>query len=151
MKISIRKAKIEDAEALSDLAHELNLFHDNDTKPSAEKFREDWQHIDAYIAEENGSPVGFLSGYNNYQFHNATLRFEIQNLYVKESYRRHGVAKKLCANVIKEKQALGVEKFSLGVDENNSEAINFYESMGFKKGPQSNLRYALSGDELKIF
>jgi ribosomal protein S18 acetylase RimI-like enzyme len=144
-----RKARPEDAEQLAEMAYELNLFHGEDIRISPDVIRRDWPHIEAYVVEQDGALAGFLSGFDNYQFHTATLRFEIQNLHVREKARRKGIGRILMQGVIKEKYRAGIRKFSLGVMAHNQQARMFYESMGFAQRPVDNLRYVLTGESLE--
>jgi len=55
---------------------------------------------------------------------------EIDDIYIKEEYRRQGIGKKLIEEV--EKRADKCENITLEVNENNISAIKFYESLGYK-------------------
>ena len=134
-RILYRKANIEDVEQLSILVGQLNQFHNDATIISSEILRRDWAHIEAFVAEDTGNTqlVGFVSGYNGYQFHTGTPRYEIQNLHVSELYRRKGIAKALISFVVAQKFSEGGRKFALGVDNDNKVAREFYISLGFEE------------------
>lgn len=150
-KFTFRKADIKDAIELAELAYELNLFHGDDIKPEPEQFIKDWDRFEAFVVTADEVIIGFASGYDTYQFHTGTVRFEIQNLHVKEEFRGQGVAKKLFRNLILLKHKEGVRKFSLGVQSENKIARAFYESFGFEQRPHNNLRYAFGDEKLKKF
>jgi ribosomal protein S18 acetylase RimI-like enzyme len=127
-----RKAVLGDADQLADLAHEMNLFHDDDTRPSPELLRKHWGFYDVYVVDRRGQGfVGYAAGYSMFQFHTATPGFEIQNIAVTKRFRRAGIGRKLMEGVILEKYAVGIRKFTLGVECKNESARAFYKSMGF--------------------
>ena len=55
---------------------------------------------------------------------------EIIDIYVKESYRRKGIAVSLINEILKD---YNVENITLEVSSINNSAINLYEKLGFKK------------------
>ena len=146
-----RRAKIEDANKLAELAYELNLYHGENIKPTAEKFIKDWKYFEAFVIETHGQIIAFTIGYLTYQFHTAILRFEIQNLHVQEEFRGLGVASMLFKNLILAKHKEGVRKFSLGVQVENKIARSFYEKFGFDERPQNQVRYVFGGKKLEEF
>ncbi len=72
----------------------------------------------------NNTLVGFITFKIMYE------KCEIEDIYIEEEYRRQGIGKKLLEEV--EKKANKCENITLEVNENNSVAIKFYESLGFK-------------------
>jgi len=149
----IRKATPEDADQLADLAHELNLFHQDDTRPAPELLRKHQANYEAFVAESvNGKLAGYAAGYNTFQFHTATPGFEIQNMAVAAKFRRKGVGRGLIQRLITEKYNLGVRKFTLGVDNDNVSARAFYKAMGFtERDFGSAKRCYLRDDDLDRF
>ncbi len=130
--VRIRKAVPEDAGQLADLAHELNLFHDDDTRPSSVLLRDHWEYFEALVAETaDRRLVGYAAGYGTFQFHTATPGFEIQNIAVGGDFRRTGIGRKLMEGLILEKYAVGIRKFTLGVECVNESARAFYRALGF--------------------
>jgi ribosomal protein S18 acetylase RimI-like enzyme len=146
-----REAELPDLEAIAKLVYELNLYHDDDFEPCAKTLKRDWGFFEPYVVCSGASVVGFLVGYNGYKFHAATRRFEIQNLYVKETYRHRGVGRMLFENVIKLKYENGIEHFSLAVYIDNKVARSFYEAVGFNACPMQDMRYVLKANALQSF
>jgi ribosomal protein S18 acetylase RimI-like enzyme len=144
-----RKATLSDLPQLEQLAYELNLFHGDNTRPSAERLKQDWNKFEVYIVLDGNKIVGFIAGYQTYQFHSATLSFEIQNVFVTETHRRHGIGRLIFEQTIRLKYAEGIHSFKLGVWETNHQARAFYENFGFELKTQPNLRYALAGERLE--
>ena len=143
--MKIRPATYDDIPAMAELVYQLNQFHNEEVKPTPQDYHDNWEGFNAYVAEDdNGDLIGFLSGYDCYQFHTAIKRFEIQNLFVAEQARRQGVAKKLIDDVIARKRKQGVTQFTLGVLEFNKDAIKFYEAYGLEQSTTPARRYRLS-------
>ncbi len=151
--IHIRKATEADAEQLADLAHELNLFHQDDTRPDPALLSEHHDRFEAYVAESlDGTLVGYVAGYTTFQFHTATPGFEIQNISVKEKRRRVGIGRMLMEAVIWEKYRAGIRKFTLGVENEKLAARAFYQSLGFVERDFGNSkRCYLRDDDLERF
>jgi len=57
---------------------------------------------------------------------------EIHELAVKKDFWGHGIGKMLMKMALKHIKKLGLKKAGLWVGENNREAIQFYEKLGFK-------------------
>ena len=67
-------------------------------------------------------------------------RLLLRNLWVSESLRRQGIARRLMAAVESECESQGVELLSLEVDRSNTAAISLYEDLGFTEPEQSGLQ-----------
>ncbi|MCI5059627.1 MAG: GNAT family N-acetyltransferase [Alphaproteobacteria bacterium] len=151
--ISIRPAKTADLGQLVDLTHQLNLYHKDDFKPSVQKLKQDWNHFECYVAESTQGPlIGFAVGYPTYQFHSATRRYEIQNLYVEKTHQKQGIGRRLMLSVINDQYQNGTECFCLTVNTNNDNARNFYRSLGFREKIRGDsVRTKLYGPALQNF
>ena len=146
-----RRADKNDAEELVVLSHELNLYHGSNEIPDCKKLTQYWNRFSVFVVTVEEEIVGYLSGYESFQFHSATLGFEVQNLYVKENYRKMGIGKLLMQKVIAIKYHEGVERFALGAQLDNHIAREFYMNLGFSEREQDHARYFLTGDSLKEF
>lgn len=80
----------------------------------------------AYKAVEGGETVGYISG----QF--VIDEFNINNVVVKEAYRRKGIASALLSEVVKQCKREKIIKIYLEVAQSNEAAKNLYEKFGFK-------------------
>jgi len=151
--ITLREATPDDAEQLADLAHELNVFHDDPTRPSPEALREHFPHYHAVVAQDTrGRLVGYITGYHTFQFHTGTPGFEVQNIAVTQRCRRTGVGRRLMAALILEHYRQGVRKFTLGVEKQNPDALAFYQSLGFaERDFGETWRCYLIGEPLEAF
>ena len=130
--VQIRKAVVTDVDQLASLAHELNLFHDDDTRPSPDLLRQHWGKYESFVAvAQEHELVGYIAGHATYEFHTATPGYKIQNMAVTRGHRRSGVGRALMYWVVFEKYETGIRNFSLGVEDGNDTALAFYRSMGF--------------------
>jgi ribosomal protein S18 acetylase RimI-like enzyme len=82
------------------------------------------RHEDVWLAEENGSPVGFLA-----IRHSRTEGWEVlEKLYVDPEAQSRGIGTAL----LDQAKALRPDGLHLWVFQKNTEAIRFYERHGFK-------------------
>ena len=58
---------------------------------------------------------------------------EIKRMFVKKSFRRKGLGKKLLNNIINKAKKLGIVKIKLYTSTFNLPAVSFYQKMGFKQ------------------
>ncbi len=79
-----------------------------------------------------GTVIGGYDGRRGYLYHLGVL----------PRFRRHGVGRRLVAEVCRRLAALGCPKLNLSVAEGNENAIRFYRSLGFE------LRHLQMGKEL---
>ena len=143
-KLNIRKAKIEDLNALVNLRKEHFIYEIeilNNTLldiswPESEDSREDLKYFILseviYIAEVGDLPVGYICGEVNlkkawYKENIASLT----NLFVKKEYRKKGIGKYLVDYFKDDVSSRGINKIEVNVMSNNISAIEFYEEYGF--------------------
>lgn len=81
--------------------------------------------IDFLVAEVDSNAVGFISFCKN------ETKSSIQGLYIKEQFRKQGIAKVLIEEAIK--NLTSCHSIKVVASKVNSEAINLYESQGFKE------------------
>ncbi|HSA83505.1 MAG TPA: GNAT family N-acetyltransferase [Patescibacteria group bacterium] len=88
-----------------------------------------------YIAEMDGKIVGFTTfkkGHAQYDDNAITEYGWVLELFVEESYRKHGVGKQLIDEAAKVFQAQGITHLKLDVSTHNNNALKFYEDNGFE-------------------
>lgn len=143
--LKIRKAKIEDLNALINLRQEHFWYEKNELGNelldinwvSSNDSREDFKYFILeqiiFIAEIDDVPVGYICGEINikkpWYAENIAI---LTNLFVKEKYRRKNVGKYLLdyfKDVVKE---FRINKIEVNSIYNNDIAFNFYEKNGFK-------------------
>lgn len=115
----IRLATLNDIESLNSL---LKVFHILLTE---EEFRT--HPFSKYILYKEGRElIGFLNYEEIYE------RYEIDYIYVKEEYRRKGIASQMLSFLLKEAEKKEIDNITLEVSKNNKEARNLYDKHGFK-------------------
>ena len=105
------------------------------------------------IENAQGQIAGFAAGYFTYSFHEGCAGFEIQNFFIREECRGKGLGRQLIASVIRFATSRGCERVSLGAEAGNTDAIRFYESIGFTKGKTAGdvQRFYIDKEHLSLF
>lgn len=119
----LRQAKSEDAKHIEKLEREI--FNSGWTLENIQAML----NSDAFavVEEINDEIIGYASYYIHID------EGDINNIAVKESYRKQGKGKALVLALIDDAKSRNVKKLFLEVRENNTVAIKLYESLGFKK------------------
>lgn len=91
-----------------------------DVERSARSWKESLRTGIAWIAEQNGAPVGFGHSHND----------EVTTLYVRQADHRHRVGSTLLDHCFDEVACLGHARAHLWVLENNFAARRFYQRLG---------------------
>lgn len=126
MKTNIRKAKINDLEAIKEIEDEsfripftkADLLYEISQNPVS----------NFLVLEKDGNVIGFIDYWVT--FDSAT----IDQIAIKKSERNQGFAKILLEKSINDLKELGeVSFFTLEVRASNEPAINLYKSFGFQK------------------
>lgn len=89
--------------------------------------------VTVLVAEsEDGILAGFVAGFAIYSFQEGKTNFEVQNLFVAESFRRQRIGEVLMMNIMQTaRQRYGEVSFKLGALHWNSGALEFYKQLGF--------------------
>lgn len=143
--MEIRKAKKEDMKDIQNLRYLLGKYEKdlglNIVVPEwayTEVGEKDFNYFlnDQYIfvATENNKIVGFITGeiLKKKAWYNVQLG-EINNIFVLKEYRQKGIGKKLIETIINSFKEEGITNIQLYTFSNNTDAIKFYEKIGFKK------------------
>jgi diamine N-acetyltransferase len=132
MPVTIRKAGAEDLPRILTLIKEFALFQRTPEKVTvtAEQMQEDRDLFRCFIAEtEDGEAVGFASFFFAYYSWTGKAVY-LDDLYVREAFRKQGIGKRLLQSVIDLARQEGCRKVRWQVSKWNTHAIHFYESMG---------------------
>ncbi len=135
-KYMIKRARIEDAVVLADLA--MHMWTDHVLKDLTEEFRQLAMNDDAvcfikyvydkpiafaqcqlrhdYVEGAESSPVGYLEG-----------------IFVSEEYRKHGYAAELLSECEKWAREKGCTEFASDCEIGNADSIQFHLSLGFEE------------------
>ena len=156
--IKIRKATIEDAESITDIA--INVWkttYEKFFKPEVFVRREERRHDsenwwrghlndnhDVYVACEGDKVVAFMDFYK--QCRTNPKFAEVGSIYILKEYQKLGIGKKLFDKAFQLSKKYGQNKMMLNVLDGNS-ALGFYEKMGGKVVDTVDIK--VGGDDFK--
>ncbi|UCE36439.1 MAG: GNAT family N-acetyltransferase [Thermoplasmata archaeon] len=137
MSITIRRANIDDAEAIANI---INNVVDEKKYTSLRKFsvEEEREYINSlnkreaiFVATKNGKIIGFqdISLFAKWSESMSHVG-NILTLILKE-YRNQGIGKLLAERTLEFARQNGYEKVSTYIMKDNINAINYYKSLGF--------------------
>ncbi len=129
MPLAREMGEVSDYNELSENAEELSVEH------RREKLERENEEQVCLVAEEDGELVGLITA-GIMQTPSVFSREEyvkIHDLYVKEEFRREGLATKLFEKVERWAEDKGCEAIELSVDEPNKKALEFYREQGMKE------------------
>ncbi|MGD8565272.1 MAG: GNAT family N-acetyltransferase [Candidatus Bathyarchaeota archaeon] len=130
MKVTIRKARKEDIQVLEELFLEFSSWN-LDRQKSLHKVIDDPNGI-LLVAEYNDQVVGFIHQVFFMDPLHAGHNSDITNLFVKEKFRRKGIASSLVQKALEDAKRRKVVEIHVTTRKNNLKAINFYQELGFK-------------------
>ncbi|KAK1419635.1 hypothetical protein QVD17_28863 [Tagetes erecta] len=112
------------------------------TDPESEKFKS--------VVEDGVTVAGFVLFFPNYSTFLAKPGFYIEDLFVRECYRRKGLGKMLLSAVAKQAVKMGYGRVEWVVLDWNLNAIKFYEEMGAIVMKEWRV-CRLTGDALQVY
>ena len=143
--MNIRKAEKEDIKDIQDLRY---LLAKHDKSLGLDIVETKWGYTDVgkkdleyflneqyiYVAEENEKIVGFITAeiFKKKAWYTVQLG-SINNIFVLEEYRNKGIGKALMKTAIDALKEVGITNIQLDTYNKNSNAIKFYEGLGFEK------------------
>lgn len=153
--VVIRNAGVNDADDILRLIRELAIYEKAEHEVLASKetiitslFSNDSTAKAIVCENQQGNVIGYAIYFYNYSTWLAKKGLYLEDLYVAESERGHGVGKKLLTHLAKIAVHEGCGRFEWSVLDWNAPAIAFYESLGAK--PQSEWTvYRLTGEALQ--
>ena len=135
MEIIIRDARESDMKAVLGLIIELAEYEkepeaviNSEANLIQDAFGED-RLIHCTVAEFKGKVIGFFITYVSYSTWNGRCLY-LEDLYVQEAYRRHGVGKMLFDELLCHAKEMGAKRLDWQVLDWNESAIKFYEKIG---------------------
>lgn len=131
---SIRNGKAEDMADLMALIYELAVFEKAPEMVinNEEKLLADWQDHKAFdfiVAEMNGKVVGISLFYPRYSTWRGRC-FYLEDLYVKQELRGHGIGLALLKQTAKIAKERGAIRMDWQVLDWNTPAVDFYKKQG---------------------
>jgi GNAT superfamily N-acetyltransferase len=152
--LTVRPARREDVRTLVDLVRELASFENAlDEVELCEAALEgalfgDTPRVYCDVAEIDDVIVGSTVWFESYSTWTATPNIYLEDIYIRPSARRLGVASALMQTLARRAVASGYRRFEWSVLDWNSGAIDFYTALGARPMPEW-VRYRLSGEALE--
>lgn len=138
-KISIRRATVDDADAVSKLAAEFHaylrklgdasIFHFNASTYIRDGFGDEPAFI-GLVAHSDHDIIGYLLLQFGYDTDQSRRLAYVDDLFVSESWRGRGVGKALMTRAADTARSHGAQALWWGVHELNERAFRFYENLG---------------------
>lgn len=138
MAFNIRFAKPEDVSGIMQLIHELAVY---ENEPDAVEIDEtyllkqgfgDDKAFECLVAEDDNKEIlGMALFYNRFSTWKG-VSIHLEDLIVKEAFRKRGVGKALFETLIKHAKDKNISRLEWVVLDWNTNAIKFYESYGAK-------------------
>lgn len=148
----IQPCTIEDKQALQHIAYQTfdETFRAQNKKENIDHYLKT-AFTDEKVERELSNPHSFfyfifheeqLAGYLKLNIKDAQTEpfdehhLEIERIYILKQFQKHGLGKSLYQHALQKARALSCEHIWLGVWEKNTNAIDFYQKMGFTKVDQ---------------
>lgn len=136
-KITVRKGKVDDAEAMAGLLSELFTIEDDfaiDQQKQLGALHLLLQDANAtlLVAEISGCVIGMVSMQGLISTAIGAKVGLIEDMIVTAHCRGQGVGRILLRAMIEESERLGYRRVSLGADRRNDSALAFYRTFGFE-------------------
>ncbi|MEM6750672.1 MAG: GNAT family N-acetyltransferase [Planctomycetota bacterium] len=138
--VNIRPASADDCAAIAEMIRELAVFEklEHECQATPEALRAtlfaDPPQARALIAERNGEqgpePVGFALYFFSYSTFLAKAGVYLEDLFVREPYRRQGVGSALLKAVAQRAVEMGAGRLEWAVLDWNQNAIDLYRAVG---------------------
>ena len=140
--IIFRKATFEDCRNLSELKRDVWITtysgiypqekldgYDVDKNENIFRSFVERTDIELFLAEKNGEPIGLMTVGKPYKLYNEYDQ-EVALLYIRKDFQRMGIGRQFLEIAKDEVRRKGFDRFVLSVNEQNENAIAFYEAMG---------------------
>ena len=132
----IKRARIEDAEVLADLA--IRMWPDNDPEDLTEKFRRLAMNDDAvcFIKYVDDKPIAFAQCQLRRDYVEGTESSPVgylEGIFVSEGYRKNGYAADLLSECEKWAKEKGCSEFASDCELDNTDSLRFHLALGFEE------------------
>nr|WP_295927913.1 GNAT family N-acetyltransferase [uncultured Dyadobacter sp.] len=142
VQISIRKATIADRAIIYDMICDLenNVLHREGFDAAFNRNVAN-PNVAYFLAEHDGHPVGMVSCHIQPLLHHAALVSEIQEMYVRPTYRSRQVGKAMMDHVTAFAKGEGAIQIEVTSRATREQAHRFYQREGFEKSHVKLVRY----------
>ena len=132
----IKKAKVEDAEKIANLA--ILMWNSNSVNELTDEFTNFLSHESGqiFLKYHQDELVGFAQCQLRYDYVEGTNTSPVgylEGIFVKESYRHNGYAKELLSECEKWAKQKGCLEFASDCELSNGNSFNFHMNMGFEE------------------
>ena len=138
--ITIRQAVLSDIDALAFLFDNYRQFYgrSSDVGAAREFLTARFNHGESvvFIAHEDNTPVGFVQLYPSFSSVSLARTFVLNDLFVREPWRRSGIASQLMAAAVEFAKSSDAVRLSLSAAITNGTAQAVYQSSGWKRDEQ---------------
>ena len=131
MSITIRKARNDDIQVLEDLFSEFSDWNLSRQESLLEAIND--PNGELLVAEFDNQVVSFLHQIFFVDPLHAGVNSDITSLFVREEYRRKGIASSLVCKAVENAKRRKVSEIHVTTRENNQIAIRFYQELGFTR------------------
>ena len=119
----IKSVNIDDELLINEIQNNFNEVYKQKNELKNEFINNPYTKVLVFI--ENNKVIGFIHINEIYD------RYEINNIFVLDEYRKKGIASQLMDNIIKLGKDTGIINITLEVRKDNVNAINLYKKYGF--------------------
>ena len=154
MSLTIRSATPEDAPTIASLIRALSVYEklEHEVTMTEEKLHAALfgprPYAETLLAEVDGEPVGFALFFHNFSTFLAQPGIYLEDLYVHELSRGHGVGKALLERLAEIAVERNCGRLEWAVLDWNVDAIGFYERLGARPNSDWTV-YRLTGEPLR--
>lgn len=138
--ITIRQAVASDIDALAPLFDSYRQFYgrESDIRAAREFLLARFNHGESavFIAHDANVPIGFAQLYPSFSSVSLARTFVLNDLFVRESSRRKGVASLLLAAAVEFGKSSAAARLSLSTAVSNETAQALYQSAGWRRDEQ---------------
>ncbi|MBF6650778.1 GNAT family N-acetyltransferase [Methylobacter sp. BlB1] len=138
--ITIHQAAASDIDALAPLFDSYRQFYgrESDIRAAREFLLARFNHGESavFIAHDANVPIGFAQLYPSFSSVSLARTFVLNDLFVRESSRRKGVASLLLAAAVEFGKSLAAARLSLSTAISNDTAQALYQSAGWRRDEQ---------------
>lgn len=140
MSTIVRQAVLSDLDALAPMFDSYRQFYGraSDVAAAREFLAARFNHNESilFIAHDGETSVGFTQLYPSFSSASLARIFVLNDLYVRESARGHGIATKLLSAAADYAKSLGAVRLTLSTATTNATAQSVYEAAGWKRDEQ---------------
>ena len=132
----IKRAKVEDAEILADLA--LQMWTEHDSEEMAEEFRKLVMNEEdaCFIILVDDCPIGFAQCQLRYDYVEGAESSPVgylEGIIISEGYRKKGYAAQLLSECEKWAKEKGCTEFASDCEADNADSLKFHMALGFEE------------------